>query len=188
MDKNFYNYVATGSFTFQRFAVKAGHNYYVLESDHHTDFAVLDSRSTKALQTLSDLSPIRLEAVFVGNDIISLGGQLPPKRATKSIPLYLNVYGSRQILEEVGKRLSKAHAYLQHPSFLESHITYENPHYFAVPGRPTVDQNASSEWRDQPTQSQHQGLDIINILETLDQDQGLQSEKTNPRIRTPLLE
>jgi hypothetical protein len=44
----------------------------------------------------------------------------------------LNVYGSPSLAESVGSALSKAHVYLQEPTYLAEEITYRNPHVYSA--------------------------------------------------------
>lgn len=45
----------------------------------------------------------------------------------------INVYGARQVREEVGHHLSKAKAFLQHPDHSRADTKYDNLHVLALP-------------------------------------------------------
>jgi hypothetical protein len=45
------------------------------------------------------------------------------------------VYGFRKDLEEVGDFLSQNELFLQHPSFFDPAVNYDNPHYLLSPGK-----------------------------------------------------
>jgi len=145
-------------------------------------------RTAEALQALSGLSSLRFEAILEGDEIAKQGVQCKRKGDPAGIAISLHIYGNRSIAQEVGRRLSKAQIYLQHPSHIESHIEYDNPHYLKIPGRPTRTPLPSFIPAIQPKPLHPQRLDIADILGTLDQDQGLQSVNPNWRIRTKLLE
>ena len=148
------------------------------------DFAVLDTGTTRALQALAGLNSLRLQAILVGEEPKRPGQWKKGKKAI--IPVSINIYGSKKSMQEVGKRLSKAHIYLQHPICLDD-VQYSNPHYFVLPG--------TDQQHDSPLPSSvGQGVrnpeivDIDRLFEVVDHTQGLQVWNEDWQIRTPLLE
>ncbi|KAF8538868.1 SNF2 family N-terminal domain-containing protein [Trichophaea hybrida] len=49
--------------------------------------------------------------------------------------VYILVYGFRKDLEEIGDFLSQNELFLQHPSFFDPAVHYDNPHYLLSPGK-----------------------------------------------------
>ena len=149
------------------------------------DFAVLHSRTATALHILRDLPSIRFEAVFVGGDSNNADHQY--KKGKKIVfSISVDIYGSEHIAKEVGRRLSKARTYLQHPIYLNSNVPYNNPHYYPIPGV----QNEvvpfilpSSEGKDQSS-----AVDVAKVFEEVEHTRRLPSQNADWYIRTPLLE
>lgn len=146
----------------------------------------MHSRTAAALQTLRDLPSIRLEAVILGGDS-NMSDQQYRKGKTTVFPICIDVYGSEKVIQNVGKRLSKAHTYLQHPINLNRCVPYNNPHYYTVPGvpkeiYPCVSQSSGRE------DQQNTILDIAKVLEEVDHTRKLPSQNADWHIRTPLLE
>ena len=147
----------------------------------------MHSRTAAALQTLRDLPSIRLEAALVlGGDSITPDQQY--KKGKKTVfPICIDVYGSEKVIQEVGKRLSKAHTYLQHPINLNRGVPYNNPHYYTVPGVPKENHTCVSQSSGREDQ-QNTILDIAKVLEEIDHGRKLPSRNADWHIRTPLLE
>ena len=146
----------------------------------------MHSRTAAALQTLRDFSSIRLEAVFVGGDSNKPAQQ--HKKGKKVIfSISIDVFGPEKIIQAVGKRLSKAHTYLQHPINLDSGIPYSNPHYYAIPGV----RNETNLYVSPVSATEHQQapiLDIAKVFEEVDHTRRLLSQNVDGHVKTPLLE
>lgn len=146
----------------------------------------MHSRTAAALQTLRDFSSIRLVAVFVGGDFNKPVQQ--HKKGKKVIfSISIDVFGPEKIIQAVGKLLSKAHTYLQHPINLDSGIPYNNPHYYAIPGV----RNETKLYVSSVSATEHQQapiLDIAKFFEEVDHTRSLLSQNADWHIRTPLLE
>lgn len=145
----------------------------------------MHSRTTTALRTLQDLPSIRLEAVSCGGE--SNRPDQQSRRGKREIfTISIDIYGSEKITQDVGKRLSRAHTYLQHPINLDNGVQYNNPHYYAVPGGQTMESlylSPNSEREDQQTPV----VDIAKVFDEVDQTRILLSHNADCRIRTPLL-
>lgn len=167
----------------QRFAVSSRHECYYLQNSDGEDFAVVHSRTATALQTLQCLPPIRVEAVFVGGD-----PNRPDLKGKKTVfSVSIDVYGSEEIASEVGRRLSKARTYLQHPVCPEKGVPYKNPHYYVIPGARRLEDThvpSSSGREDQ----QAQVVDIAKIFVDVEYTRKLRTQIADSNVRTPLLE
>ena len=92
-----------------------------------------------------------------------------------------------KVIQEVGKRLSKARHYLQHPINLKSDVPYKNPHFYATPGvRNESGLYVSPSCGEK--EQQDSVLDIAKIFEEVDHSRKLPSRNADWHIKTPLLE
>jgi hypothetical protein len=92
---------------------------YVLRLDlSNTDVAVLDTRTTSALQTITTISPIRLQ-VFKDNQQLSNHDNQNSNQCSSVdiIHLVLDIYSPRKQAKAIGDALSKAHFYLQRRTY-----------------------------------------------------------------------
>ena len=171
---------------FLRFAVSSRQECYFLESSDSTGFAVLHSRTATALQTLQNLQSVRFEAALPG-DNLSRPDQQHKKGKQTAFDICINIYGSEDVSQEVGRRLSKARTYLQHPIYMNSNIPYKNPHFYAITGVQKVETpriSSSSETEDQ----QIPLVDIAKVFEEVEHTRKLSSFNMDRCIKTPLLE
>lgn len=103
--------------------------YHVLRWPHSTDdFAVLDLQSSNRLEVIEHLETVRFEAMVEATALRKR------KKGIKAKPtpvrLSINVYGMQPIADELGRKLSNASIFLQHPKALPQDKNYDNPHFF----------------------------------------------------------
>ena len=172
--------------TIQHFAISSSQDCYYLRSSDGRDFAIVHCRTASALQALRDLSSIRLEAVITGRDL-NQSDQRHKKRKDTVFNVSIYIYGSDEVAHEVGKRLSKARIYLQHPVNLKIGVSYNNPHYYDIPGGPKEKSlyTSPSFGKEDP---QPPVLDIAKLFVEVDRSRRLPSRDAHWCIRTPLLE
>ena len=145
----------------------------------------MHSRTTVALRVLQDLPSIRLEAIF-SDGYCDRSDQLYRKGNKRVFPISINIYGSEKVAQESGRRLSKAHTYLQHPICSNSDMPYNNPHYYAVPGAREADAYSAPY---PEREDQHAPVvDMTKLFEELEHTRGLPSWNADCHLRTPLLE
>ncbi|KAF3808323.1 DNA repair protein RAD5B [Colletotrichum gloeosporioides] len=123
--------VPTSHGDFVSFDIHKKDTHHVLRWPHSTDdFAVLDLQSGNRLEVIEHLETIRFEA------IVEATALRKRKRGTKAksapVSLSINVYGMEHIANELGRKLSTASTYLQHPKALSQDKKYDNPHFFKV--------------------------------------------------------
>lgn len=184
-DDNDASTLSANAQTIQHFAVLSRQGCYFLQSSDGKDLAVVHSRTTTALRTLQDLPSIRLEAVLESGN--SNKPYLQRKDGRQTISISIDLYGSEEIAQEVGKRLSKARTYLQHPVCLKSNVPYNNPHYYAIPGVQKFNLShisPSSKREEQGTPS----VDIAKVFEEVEHTRQLASRNADLHIKTPLLQ
>ena len=108
------------------------------------------------------------------------------KENKQVLSIAINIYGSERVAKDVGKRLSKAHTYLQHPVHLDGDIPYNNPHFYEIPRMRKADVPVVA-FRGKEDQ-QTPILDIGQVFEEIDQARKLPSRNVNCHVRTSLLE
>lgn len=139
------------------------------------------------LRDISKIGVVRIR-VFLDEsaeitDLIRSGSDQPP-----ALQVLLVLYGKRAIANAIGKILSRARIYLQHPVLIDSGVMYENPHHFKTPKNtaatvfngahislPTIQTNLPA----QPY--------IEQVLQTLEQNTSLHELEPDVRIKTKLL-
>jgi SWI/SNF-related matrix-associated actin-dependent regulator of chromatin subfamily A3 len=171
----------------RQFAITFKNHYYALKSPAQTDFAIVDKRTTGIFQRLSDLAMIRFEALLDSNDAGKTGKQWKKKGETIGFVISVNIYGSRNIAQEVGKRLSKAGAFLQHPCHLDKGIEYDNPHFFKLPNRKTIAPPVCMVSQCRQASSEAQAPQVSRILDSLDHGAALQDINAGAMVRSKLL-
>ena len=93
------------------------------------NIAVLNEETAKVLRDLSSFPSCRTQ-VFVGE-----GSRLFTQRNRKDtgkdrfMPVDIVIYGSPEIRKGVGRLLSAARIYLQHPCHQDPNTEYDNPHF-----------------------------------------------------------
>ncbi len=115
-----------------RFELASRTGHYSLVSASGKDFAIIDTQTTRVLDLIINLSPpFTAEAVLVLGD---RSKSTPNANAKKQgFIISINLYGCRQIYKELGTRLSKVRAFLQHPYAYQEEVEYDNPHHFKDP-------------------------------------------------------
>lgn len=173
--------LSTNPEAIQRFAVSSRQECYYLQNSDGEDFAVVHSRTATALQTLQGLPPTRLEAVFIGGD----PDRLDRKGKKIVFSVSIDVYGLEEIATEIGRRLSKARTYLQHPVCLDKDVPYKNPHFYVIPGARRVEDTYIPPRRED---QQAPVVDIAKIFVEVECARKLPTQNADCNVRTPLLE
>jgi hypothetical protein len=93
------------------------------------DIAVMNAETSRVLRDLSSFGSCRFQ-VFVGD-----GSRTSLRRTGKDADqdrfmlVDIVIYGSLEIRKSVGRLLSSARIYLQHPCHQDPNTDYDNPHY-----------------------------------------------------------
>lgn len=113
------------------FPLRKREKFYVLESSNGLELASLDTRSITQLAALEALPFVRFEAA------IDTGTVSKRRKVSSSKPeplnLSINIFGPKSTADDVGRRLSKASAFLQHPKTVPVGIEYYNPQFLVFP-------------------------------------------------------
>ena len=95
-----------------------------------TEFGVLNTHASKALENLVQKSSLQFEAIGSIQTIRETIGRVT-KATDAVVRVNINVYGPRESCQEVGRHLSSQKLYLQRPDKLRIGSTYENPHFLS---------------------------------------------------------
>ena len=159
---------------------------------HHTSMAyagLLDREVANVLGELSEVCAVTFTVCVPGIPSMIKRETTSTSRPSK---VSITLYGFREDSDSVGKILSDASVFLQHPECYDNSVPYENPHYLTRPGNsfsvpesalPTVSQPKPS-----TILSDHDPLKI-QVLEVFDSAQGprvYHQAAESPRLRTPL--
>ncbi|KAF0323356.1 DNA repair protein rad5 [Colletotrichum asianum] len=134
------------------------------------DFAILDLQSSNRLEVIEHLETVRFEAMVEATALRKR------KKGTKAKPtpvsLSINVYGMQSIADELGRKLSNASTFLQHPKALPQDKNYDNPHFFKFSEEEDMKALVGIT-NDSPSARRARISDeISNILECLAEDPG----------------
>ncbi|KAL0253342.1 hypothetical protein SLS55_010318 [Diplodia seriata] len=160
---------------------------YLLQDPNGLELAVLNQKTANALQSLDTLGAIRYEAYVT---VQYWTAQISTAKGTATntvIDIEVNVNGPLQRADEVGRALSKAGLFLQHPSVLPSGTSYHNPHvtHFSSIQEPSVDPAIpEAPGLADPSTGK---LDIQAVLSCLDQSGDLMPTPVDERIITTKL-
>ena len=158
-----------------------------------TRLGLLNAHTTKALDSITDLPSVQLEALV---DLVALHEAMC--RATRAsdatIRVNINVYGTREARKEVGDQLSKGKVYLQHPDQQRSTSIYDNPHVLRLPGMKTANQNLkpdgaveSASKADKADKAEQFKSAVSNVYASLKRSSHLKRMAGDNRLRTRLL-
>lgn len=166
------------------FKVLSRQHYYHLQSETGIDFAVLNTRTARALRRIFDLPSIKFEAFLVNNGLDASNRIWGGK--TNSVPACINISGSSRILAKVGNALAKVGVYLQRPENINIGIEYRNPQSLDIPDWVETDV-VPEEPRPQTSAVKNTYQDVRTVLDSLDQSSTLEEVGIDKRILTGLL-
>jgi hypothetical protein len=180
-------------------------NNYFLRPVHLSEgIAVLNEETSKILAA-TDLPSLRLQAyseIDAWDNLIANKDKID----TKTV-LFIDIvlYGSKDIRDEVGRILSSARVYLQHPCYQEPYTEYDNPHFLKLSSSntasdstdnvplvapPLVPEDVSSieavSTGEQSSRAQVRRR-LAEVLDSLTRSESLKRIEADIRITTPLL-
>ncbi|KAH0537607.1 hypothetical protein FGG08_005599 [Glutinoglossum americanum] len=158
-----------------------------LQSSSGKDIAIAHSKTSNALRTLNDLDSIRYEVLVAPDEWKKKTLSFKKIGKAACMTVEINVFGAVSKSQAVGKVLSKAGIYLQHPRLHDIYVKYENPHFISFPhlSPPTSGLTIPSLAPD--VENSVPFANISSILDGLDQRGHLQRADIDPRITTILL-
>ncbi|KAK6337076.1 hypothetical protein TWF718_009862 [Orbilia javanica] len=114
--------------SYQIFDLKYREGAYRLTGPSNVDFGLVDLPTTFRLRQLKDFEGVSLRAIISYFNFNRIPRK-PTKKKTR-IDITVNIFGPKDLFDNVGDALGKADAFLQHPVFLEPETKYINPHYY----------------------------------------------------------
>jgi SWI/SNF-related matrix-associated actin-dependent regulator of chromatin subfamily A3 len=114
------------------FNIKKVSNQVVLRFQDSTDFGILNTHTSKALEGLIDQPSIQFDAL---GPILTIREAIG--RSTKAndavVRVNINVYGPKGVGKDVGCHLSDRKVFLQRPDIQRPGSFYDNPHILKFP-------------------------------------------------------
>lgn len=186
-----------GATTFHNFPVVPEGNHYSLKHFGNT-FAILNKKTCNDLQAVLNGRQVNLHAYVQSKEWSNTLQLWQHNRTSTILTVEINIYGAREVADEVGKVLSTLGTFLQQPRYGLDGVAYYNPHYFPVPGyadaysldtpivniKDTTSAPMQHARRDQPSDS---SVEITSILDSLSHHDFLKERVADVRIRQPLL-
>jgi hypothetical protein len=168
------------------FKVLSRRHFFHLQSVNGIDFAVINSRTAKALRGIYELPSVFLEAFLINGCGTPEGTTRTSGGRISSIPASINIYGSFEASPEVGNKLFQAGIFLQYPEMFDTRFQYYNPHSLRIPDWVLTDQTMDSGEMD-TDKLEDADREIRDVLDSLDQSGCLKEVNIDGRISTTLL-
>jgi SWI/SNF-related matrix-associated actin-dependent regulator of chromatin subfamily A3 len=112
------------------FSIRESSSEIELYFPNGTNFGVLNTHASNALESLVQQSSLQFEAIASIQSIRETIGRVT-KATDAVVRVNINIYGPRESCQEVGRHLSSQKLYLQRPDKLRTGLTYENPHFLS---------------------------------------------------------
>ncbi|KAH0562510.1 hypothetical protein GP486_002802 [Trichoglossum hirsutum] len=158
-----------------------------LQSRNGKDIAIVHFKTSNALRALNDLDSVRYEVYVAPNEWAEKILSFKNIGKAACITVELNIFGSVDKSHAVGKVLSKAGIYLQHPRLLDSHIEYENPHFISFSHLSLSNSRLPTPSLTPDSGSSPSSTDISSVLDNLDQRGYLRKADIDAQITSTLL-
>lgn len=126
------NLQISSSSSLYSFSIKPSGENFVLVTNNHPEFAVLDTATINKLAALKDMALIHFEALAECIQFSKRQKQ-GSNAASKVFPVSINVFGPKSAAPEVAARLTRLSGYLQHPRALPPTVEYHNAQFFRFP-------------------------------------------------------
>lgn len=135
--------------------------HYALSTRANKVVAHLDLATSRSLRSLEGMQNLRLTGILESTAV--------SQTQERGVPLSINVYGPLPMADQVGRVLSAASAFLQHPFFLEPSCKhYLNPQMFRTGGQ-MQDLTHIVGLTEQDLKAKAISNGILHILESLDE-------------------
>ena len=164
-------------------------NHIALQYKEDVDIAILNTKITNVLRDIKDLGGISYEAFVIAEDFTASIIAWKRKGKAVNFPLEIILYGGWQMRDVIGKRLSNAEIYLQHPRCCSNEAEYDNPHYLKIGRvrRPALQLLSPSLTPLGTLERPAPNIEFNDLLDCLDQQENLGTAWEDSRIKTALL-
>jgi SWI/SNF-related matrix-associated actin-dependent regulator of chromatin subfamily A3 len=178
---------AAGMYTFR---IEKSSAQLFLTFPDGTKFGILNNHIAKALEDIVEQPSVQFDALA---HILTLRETIG--RATKAIDavvrVNINVYGPKEVGEDVGRHLSAKKVYLQRPDQQRPGSIYDNPHVLKFPDMqiPSIDYHSegANESSLRSDNVEHFRKTISDVYGSLKRGSKLKRVEGDNRLRTLLL-
>lgn len=179
---------------------------FYIKSESSELVAVLNEATSKILQDILAMKNCYFKAYIAEDDWDDFGDSESKTEKNTYLSVDIVLYGPQEMRNTVGKLLSKARTYLQHPCHQESNTLYDNPHVLKLvdslpqfqstqPSTPpftmvqsNYDTTEIAETQIEEGSPQSQILrKVATVFESLTRSKNLSRLEADVRIKTPLL-
>ncbi len=142
----------------------------MLQSFTEIEVGILNTAISHCFEELSGTTSVRYE-VFINYKVLREASQAWKRTGKRgTLPVDINVYGSRDATRVVGWVFSRARLYFQYPYHYDGSAKYDNPHYLsfsniANPEPPIISSEDASVYQTE----RFAKCNISKVLENLDQ-------------------
>ena len=171
--------------------------YFLLQSPFVGSVAVLNEQTGQTLIDVTEINCVSLSAYSFVDQWNSLGKKRAQSAKDTYMSVEINICGLQTVRNTVGQILSLSHTYLQHPSYLDEDVLYDNPHFLRIPGivpdigaldRVASEHYVTTENEESKTSTRIQIEEAISaIFDSLTRFKCLEKLEADHRIKTPLL-
>jgi len=184
-----------GSGLFFEFQIVPDGSYWSL-AQFGNKFAILTKKMCTVLRAALSGRQLRLRAYVQSKEWFSAVKSWQNNKNFLVLTGEINVYGAREIADEVGRVLSTFDTFLQQPRYGLDGIAYYNPHYFRIPGFSDANsldmpilaiENTISVPVQNTRPESNPSLEVTSILDGLSHHEFLNENVVDRRIRSALL-
>lgn len=162
----------------------------VLEFQDGSTFGILNTHVTNALKHIVGKRPVEFDTLGHTTQI-----REAIEKATNAkdamVRVQINVYGPKDIAEEIGNHLTGRKTYLQRPDVFRRGINYDNPHVFRFSGMELPDlENRAEVGKQRPSANDEKNQfrkTINNVYASLTRGKHLNQIQGDDRLGTKLL-
>jgi hypothetical protein len=170
---------------------------FVLSVSMSEPIAVLNQQTSEALCSISGIESVEFRAHAVASTWDINGERRKTTKNDVYFTVEINIYGNQSIQNALGRGLSLAKQYLQHPTFIEGGIGYANPHFVSILGvqpKPVVFSKVNAEVSDNTPKAARYEFEQSNfknelavVFTSLTRARCLKILNADLRIKTSLL-
>lgn len=172
------------------FSIRKSSAEIVLYFLNGTEFGVLNTHASIALESLLQQSSLQFEAIASIQTIRETIGRVS-KATNAVVRVNINIYGPRESCQEVGRHLSGQKIYLQRPDKLRVGSTYQNPHVLSFADMQiSSHENQFDVWSNKATglhDAEKFKETVSNVYSSLTRGANLSKIKGDRRLKRTLL-
>ncbi|KAH8812889.1 SNF2 family N-terminal domain-containing protein [Xylogone sp. PMI_703] len=178
------------------FKLIKGGSDFAIASQNADHLAMINDGAGSGIRSIWGLETIEFR-IYVSNSTWNPADTEQKPRKKLYVAVNINIYGDSSIYDEVGRNLSSAKLYLQHPDILGTGYEYNNPHVVSIPNvlpnltNSSLEKKNSRPGSELPTEPESTLNDFQNeiavVFSSLTRASYLKRVEADIRIKTPLL-